>query len=136
MVLFYQKMVVFFLLSTSEASASVGHSFLSFLMGLLVEGLWELCWLLLLLRERLSLCSSFSVDCASFYLPDHFWSFCYLEISFLVSNFRQHCGKPKKHCSGAIPPFHKIFWLIFLLSCSLSPIIQLSCHKYCFHSLL
>ena len=44
----------FFLLSTFEASASVGHSVLSFLMRLFVEVLCELCWLLLL-RERLSL---------------------------------------------------------------------------------
>ena len=49
----------FFLLSTFEASASVGHSFLSFLKSLFVEGLCELCWLLLLLRKRLSLFSFF-----------------------------------------------------------------------------
>ena len=61
---------------------------LSFLIGLSVEGLCELCWLLLLPRERLYHCfSTFSVDCAGFYLADLFRSFCYLEISFLFSNF-------------------------------------------------
>ena len=45
----------FFFLFNFEASASVGHSFLSFLMDLFVESLCELCWLVLLLRERLSL---------------------------------------------------------------------------------
>ena len=40
----------------------------------------------------------------------------------------------KKHCSSISPLFHEGSWLIFpLLSYSLSPIIQLSCHKYCFH---
>ena len=45
----------FFLLFTFEAWASVGHSFLSFLLGLFAEDLFQLCWLLLVLRERLSL---------------------------------------------------------------------------------
>ena len=105
----------FFVLSTFEASASVGQSFLSFLLGLFDEGLCELCWLLLLLREQLSLFSSFSVDCAGFCLSDYFWSFCYLEIS-LVSNLVQHCGNLKKRCWGIIPPFHEVFWLIFVIS--------------------
>ena len=48
--------------------------------------------------------SPFCVDCAGFYLCDHFWSFCYLEISFLISNFVQHCGNLKKRCSDTIPP--------------------------------
>ena len=48
--------------------------------------------------------SSFSVDCTAFYLSDHFWSFCYLEISLLISNFVQHCGNLKKRCSDTIPP--------------------------------
>ena len=103
-----------FVLSTFKAWASVDQSFLSFLMGLFDEGLCDLCWLLLLLREHLSLFSSFSVDCAGFCLSDHFWSFCYLEIS-LVSNFVQRCGNLKKRCWGIIPPFHEVFWLIFVL---------------------
>ena len=52
--LFYKKNGRLFLLSSFEASASVGHSFLSFLMVLFVESLCELCWLLLLLPERIS----------------------------------------------------------------------------------
>ena len=112
---YFTKNDRFFVLSTFKASASVGQSFLSFLLGLFDEGLCELCWLLLLLREQLSLFSSFSVDCAGFCLSDYFWSFCYLEIS-LVSNLVQHCGNLKKRCWGIIPPFHEVFWLIFVIS--------------------
>ena len=56
---YFTKNGRFFLLSTFGASANVGHSFLSFLMSLFVEGLYELCWSLLLLREQLSLFFSF-----------------------------------------------------------------------------
>ena len=52
--------------------------------------------------------SSLPADCVGVYLSDHFWSFCYLEIFFLVSNFVLHCESLKKHCSGTIPPFHEI----------------------------
>ena len=112
---YFTKNNRFFVLSTFKAWASVDQSFLSFLLGLFDEGLCELCWLLLLLREQLSLFSSFSVDCAGFCLSDYFWSFCYLEIS-LVSNLVQHCGNLKKRCWGIIPPFHEVFWLIFVIS--------------------
>ena len=46
-------------ISSLEASAGVGHSFLSFLMGLFIDGLCRLCWLLLLLLGRLLLFFSF-----------------------------------------------------------------------------
>ena len=125
------------LLFTLEASASVDHSFLLFLLDWFDEDLWELCLLLLYFENGYHCFSSFPVDCADFFLSSHFWRFCYFKISFLVSNFVQHCGNLMKHCSGTTPPFHKIFLLIFLLlSCSLFPMIQLICHKYRFHSLV
>ena len=91
------------LFSALKASAGVGHSFLSFLMGLFVGGLCGFCWLLLLLREQLSLFSSFYVDCADSCLSNHFQSFSYLKISFLFLTF------VRKRCSSTIALFHERF---------------------------
>ena len=87
MTLFYEKMVPFF--SFFQASAGAGYTFLNifnrfFLFRVYVSyvGSYYYC-------ENGYHCFVFflSVDCAGLYLSDHIRSFCYLEISFLFSNF-------------------------------------------------
>ena len=122
----------FLFLFSFEGSVGVRHSFLPFLMGLFVEGLRELCWLLLLLEERLSLFFFFLCRLC-WVLP--FGSFLESLLSwdfFLFLKFVQYCGNLKKRFS-----FWKRFWLtFFLISCSLFPIIQLGCQNDRFHCLL
>ena len=77
----------FFLLSTFEASASVGHSFLSFLLGLFAEDLSGLCWLLLL-QEWLSLFFFFCWLC--WFLP--FQSFLEVLLSWDFFSYLKLCA--------------------------------------------
>ena len=89
---FFIKKWSFFLLSTFEASASVGHSLLSFLIRLFVEVLCELCWLLLL-RERLSLLFFFLCRLYCF-LP--FQSFLEFLLSWDFSSYLKLCAALRK----------------------------------------
>ena len=66
-----------------------------------------------------------------------FWSFCYLDISFLFSNIAEYCRNLKKLCSSTIRILYEKFRLISpLLSGIFPPIIQLGCHKFSFYSLM
>ena len=81
----------FFLLSTFEASASVGHYFLSFLLGLFAEDLSALCWLLLL-QEWLSLFFFFCWLCR--FLP--FQSFLEVLLSWDFFSYLKLCAALRK----------------------------------------
>ena len=106
------------LFSALKASAGLGHSFLSFLMGLFVGGLCGFCWLLLLLREQLLLFFFFLCWLCWFLTFQSFLEFLLSQDFFSFLNicaealFRYHCSFP-----------WKILIDFPLLSCSLSPII-------------
>ena len=70
MVLFYKKKSLF------SPFLFWSFSWCRPLMGLFVESLNELCWLFFYFDNGYHCFFSFSGDCASFYLSDHFRSFC------------------------------------------------------------
>ena len=81
-----------------------GPSFFFILMGLC-----EICWLLLLCRDRISFFSYFSEDCAGFYFSNNFGSFCYLEI---------YCALLRKYEEGLFK-YHYFFSWNMLVNFSL-----------------
>ena len=62
--------------------------------------MWVMLFVTSTARTAIIVFFSFSVDCACFYISDHVRSFYHLDISFLFSNFVQHCGNLKKCCWG------------------------------------
>ena len=146
---YFTKNDRFFVLSTFKAWASVDQSFVSFLMGLFDEGLCDLCWLLLLLREHLSLFSSFSVEPVSAF-PIIFGVSAILR--FLLSQTLCSVRKPKEallryHSSfpwSILIDFRSYFFLfllfLFMFSSYFSPTVQFNnsivfivCCKVCCH---